>query len=73
MNQVRLYHPVLDTYVSVPESAVDIHRVSGWIPADEYTPPAEEPAAEEPAAEEAPEAEKKKPTKAGSRRSAEEQ
>lgn len=81
MNQVRLYHPALDTHVSVPESAVDIHRVSGWIPADEYVPPAaeqpktsqadEEPAG--PAEEKAPAAEEKKPTKAGSRRSAEEQ
>lgn len=70
MNQVRLYHPVLQTYVSVPESAVDIHRVSGWITADEYVPPVEPVVS---AVEEVPEAEEKKPTKAGSRRPAEEQ
>lgn len=66
MNQVRIYHPALDTHVSVPESAVDIHRVSGWVPADEHVPLAEEPLAEtavEPAAENAPEAEEKKPGK----------
>lgn len=64
-----MYHADLDTHVSVPESAVDIHRTSGWIPADEYVPPTEEkdPPAEEKAAEE------KKPTKAGSRQTAKEQ
>jgi hypothetical protein len=70
VNQVRMYHAALDTHVSVPESAVDIHRVSGWIPADEYVPPVEAPA-KEPAAEKA--TEERKPIKAGSRRSAEEQ
>ena len=71
MNQVRLYHPALETHVTVPESAVDIHRNSGWIPADEYVPPAEEPEAA--STEEAPAAEEKKPTKAGSRQTAKEQ
>lgn len=35
MNQVRIYHPALDRYVAVPESAVPMHRNAGWIPADE--------------------------------------
>jgi hypothetical protein len=33
----RIYHPALDRYVEVPESAVPIHRESGWILADEVT------------------------------------
>lgn len=37
MKQVRIYHPALDRYVEVPETAVPIHRESGWIPADERT------------------------------------
>jgi hypothetical protein len=69
VNQVRIYHAGLDTHVSVPESAVDIHRASGWIPADEYVPPVNEHAEEN-----SPAAEEKKPTKAASRRTqAEEQ
>jgi hypothetical protein len=72
VNQVCIYHPALDTSVSVPESAVDIHRAAGWIPADEYVPPAEEPAAPAQASAE-PVAEEKKPTKAGSRQTAKEQ
>jgi hypothetical protein len=31
----RIYHPALDRYVDVPETAVPIHRESGWILADE--------------------------------------
>ena len=50
MIEVRIYHPALDTHVTVPESAVSIHRASGWVPADEYTAPAahERPAAPAP-------------------------
>jgi hypothetical protein len=43
VNQVRIYHPQLDRHVTVPESAVQIHRASGWIPADE-APTADKPA-----------------------------
>lgn len=46
MNQVRIYHPGLDRTISVPETAVTIHKESGWIPADEYVPPAQEQAEE---------------------------
>jgi hypothetical protein len=60
MSQVRIYHPELDTHVTVPESAVPIHRESGWIPADEHTPTASEQAV--------PAAEEKKSTKAANRR-----
>jgi len=35
MTDVRIYHPALDRYVAVPESAVSIHRNAGWILADE--------------------------------------
>jgi len=35
VNQTRIYHPALDRYIAVPESAVPIHRNSGWILADE--------------------------------------
>lgn len=42
MNQVRIYHPVLDRYVAVPESAVPMHRNAGWIPADEVGTDTEE-------------------------------
>lgn len=78
MSEVRIYHPVLDTHVTVPESAVNIHRVSGWIPADEYVAPSEEGASaverpETPQATEDSAAEEKKPTKAGSRQTAKEQ
>lgn len=69
MSEVRIYHPELDTHVSVPESAVDIHRASGWIPADEHVPPADERADAKSAA-----AEEKKSIKAVNRRTqAEEQ
>jgi hypothetical protein len=73
-----MYHPALDTHVSVPETAVDIHRVSGWVPADEYVPAVQDgtPAVEEPKAPQGSEelaAEEKKPTKAGSRQTAKEQ
>lgn len=71
MIEVRIYHPALDTHVTVPESAVSIHRASGWVPADEYTAPAAQ--GEQDSASDAPSAEEKKPIKAGSRRLAEEQ
>lgn len=38
MSRARIYHPVLDRTIQVPESAVPIHRESGWVPADEYVP-----------------------------------
>jgi hypothetical protein len=31
MNIVEMYHPELKTHVTVPESAVPMHRQSGWI------------------------------------------
>lgn len=37
-----IYHPKLDRRIQVPESAVQIHRGSGWVPPEEVAPPAEE-------------------------------
>lgn len=50
MNQVQIYHPTLDRIVSVPETAVPIHRESGWILADEREAPVEQTPAETPKA-----------------------
>lgn len=42
MNHVRIYHPALERFVAVPESAVPMHRNAGWILADEVgTEPAD--------------------------------
>jgi hypothetical protein len=45
-----IYHPTLDAYAEVPESAVGMHAMSGWVQQD--PPPVEDEETEEtPAAE----------------------
>jgi hypothetical protein len=44
MSDVWIYHPNLDRYVQVPESAVGIHAMSGWVSQD---PPPPEPEPED--------------------------
>ena len=41
MAEVWIYHPTLDAYAEVPESAVGHHAMSGWV--QQNPPPEPEP------------------------------
>jgi hypothetical protein len=43
MSDVWIYHPTLDAYAEVPETAVGMHAMSGWVQQD---PPPPEPESE---------------------------
>ena len=46
MNEVWIYHEGLDTYSQVPESAVVMHAMSGWVRQDPPPEPDDEVEAE---------------------------
>lgn len=39
MDTVRIYHPVLDTYATIPETAFGQHVLQGWVEAEDEPQP----------------------------------
>lgn len=37
-DNVRVYHPVLDTFADVPAKTLPIRERKGWVPADDVAP-----------------------------------